>query len=356
MRSPHPAAVIFKSVASKGIGNKGGRLSGRPPFVCPGGCRTPRPAPRPRLPPLCRLPSLPRLPPLRRLSLSLRPGLFPFFGSAALRAARRPAPGPLPPAVSLPAFPHSAFPLPAVPQGVCLHLSRSLPSGVSPAPCFPVRGACSHLSCCFPPVGCLSRFRPFRSLSSAGHLSLVWPASSLPSDACPPPAPWGGGGDKIGGRAEREVNTPYFPGNKALKSLPAGRGRPRGYRKAGWRSACPARCQSLPAATGGRARPARRTKGARAPARWRDAARPILMEKARLPLWRGCKRHRLRAQVGSALLPQRTGLFRPPGVQTCPAGQDPTSFRLHCALHSFGAQKRPAAPPRRKTRRRWCRP
>ena len=50
MRSPHPAAVIFKSVASRGIGDKGGRLSGRPPFVCPDGCRTPRPAPRPGCP------------------------------------------------------------------------------------------------------------------------------------------------------------------------------------------------------------------------------------------------------------------------------------------------------------------
>ena len=50
MRSPHPAAVIFKSVASRGIGDKGGRLSGRPPFVCPGGCGAPRPALRRLLP------------------------------------------------------------------------------------------------------------------------------------------------------------------------------------------------------------------------------------------------------------------------------------------------------------------
>lgn len=222
MRSPHPAAVIFKSVASRGIGDKGGRLSGRPPFVCPGGCRAPRPAPRPRCPLFAGCPLSPGYP----LSAD-----YPFpCDQAFSRFSGRLLCG-------QPAVPLLALPRPPSPSRLFRRVSvptyRALSRRASvPRPAFPLG---VPVPTC-PAASLLSDACPASGLSAPSLLPGTYPSSGpLPPSRrtpAPPACALGGGGDKREGRAEREVNTPYFPGNKALKSLPAGRGRPRGYRKA----------------------------------------------------------------------------------------------------------------------------
>ena len=145
MRSPHPAAVIFKSVASKGIGNKGGRLSGRPPFVCPGGCGALRPAPRPGCPSLPAAlsppatPSPPTIPfPATRPFPVFRVGCF--AGSPPSRS--RPSPARRLP----PGFYALSFPAPGCPAG-CL----SPPIALSPVG-RQSRSLLSCQGCLFPPV------------------------------------------------------------------------------------------------------------------------------------------------------------------------------------------------------------
>lgn len=128
MRSPHPAAVIFKSVASKGIGDKGGRLSGRPPFVCPDGCRAPRPAPRPGCPSL----------------FWARP--FPVFRVGCFAGSPPSRSWPSPARRLPPGFSALSFPAPGCPAG-CL----SPPIALSPVG-RQSRSLLSCQGCLFPPV------------------------------------------------------------------------------------------------------------------------------------------------------------------------------------------------------------